>query len=373
MKESDLKKADEKDLEDIYLETPDFSEEKVLGYRVGIRPYRKSGIRLETEYLNNKLIIHNYGYGGSGLTLCWGGAQEALDLLKQEKTKNPENFPDKTVAILGAGIIGLATAYDLLAQGYQVNIYADSFSPDLTSNVAVGILSATPIQEDEPEKQIQLLSRITEISAKRFMKNAFAPDPEFSGVKSLIEYRFEREVSGFPLPQETKFRGIHLEERRVRVHFDNGEIKRGKQIRELGLDGKVFINDLIAQIKSKGASIQKKFFEDKNDLGQLDEKVVINCTSLGSGKLFKDKDFIPVRGHLIDFKPQMGRDYALYHFVQEDPDYWVKLYPWEDRLILGGMFERDFEGTEIDQRVVRKLLNYARACFKTAGFTEKDE
>jgi D-amino-acid oxidase len=47
---------------------------------VGLRPCRKI-IRLERQEMpGGKVIIHNYGHGGSGITLSWGCAQEAAKL-----------------------------------------------------------------------------------------------------------------------------------------------------------------------------------------------------------------------------------------------------------------------------------------------------
>jgi D-amino-acid oxidase len=54
---------------------------EVLAERVGLRPFRKSGVRLECDRLRDgRPVIHNYGHGGSGFTLSWGCAQEVLDL-----------------------------------------------------------------------------------------------------------------------------------------------------------------------------------------------------------------------------------------------------------------------------------------------------
>ena len=53
----------------------------VLAERVGLRPFRKSGVRLERDCLSDgRTVIHNYGHGGSGFTLSWGCAREVLDL-----------------------------------------------------------------------------------------------------------------------------------------------------------------------------------------------------------------------------------------------------------------------------------------------------
>jgi D-amino-acid oxidase len=54
-------------------------EPRVLAERVGLRPFRTSGIRLERDRLrDNRTVIHNYGHGGAGFTLSWGCAREVL-------------------------------------------------------------------------------------------------------------------------------------------------------------------------------------------------------------------------------------------------------------------------------------------------------
>jgi D-amino-acid oxidase len=54
---------------------------KVLAERVGLRPFRKSGVRLERDQLSDgRTVIHNYGHGGSGFTLSWGCAREVFDV-----------------------------------------------------------------------------------------------------------------------------------------------------------------------------------------------------------------------------------------------------------------------------------------------------
>jgi D-amino-acid oxidase len=47
--------------------------------RVGLRPFRKHNVRLELEAATR--VVHNYGHGGSGVTLSWGCAEEAADLV----------------------------------------------------------------------------------------------------------------------------------------------------------------------------------------------------------------------------------------------------------------------------------------------------
>ncbi|HST30397.1 MAG TPA: FAD-dependent oxidoreductase [Chthoniobacterales bacterium] len=55
---------------------------RVIRERVGLRPFRKSGVRLETEKMRDgRAVIHNYGHGGSGFTLSWGCAENVFELI----------------------------------------------------------------------------------------------------------------------------------------------------------------------------------------------------------------------------------------------------------------------------------------------------
>ena len=53
----------------------------ILAERVGLRPFRKSGVRVERGRLRDgRTVVHNYGHGGAGFTLSWGCAAEVLQL-----------------------------------------------------------------------------------------------------------------------------------------------------------------------------------------------------------------------------------------------------------------------------------------------------
>jgi D-amino-acid oxidase len=59
---------------------PRFRQSRILGYRVGLRPVR-SLVRLEREQHDGTVIVHNYGHGGSGITLSWGCARQVMALI----------------------------------------------------------------------------------------------------------------------------------------------------------------------------------------------------------------------------------------------------------------------------------------------------
>ena len=62
---------------------PSVPKLEVMSHKVGLRPGRES-VRLELDLSRPELpVIHNYGHGGSGYTLCWGCADEVSNLLKR--------------------------------------------------------------------------------------------------------------------------------------------------------------------------------------------------------------------------------------------------------------------------------------------------
>ncbi len=60
---------------------PRLAQARVLAHRIGTRPTRAT-VRVEPEQrAGGRLVIHNYGHGGAGVTLSWGCAREAGGLI----------------------------------------------------------------------------------------------------------------------------------------------------------------------------------------------------------------------------------------------------------------------------------------------------
>jgi len=57
---------------------------RILSHGVGLRPGRAT-VRLEVERpATGKLLVHDYGHGGSGVTLSWGCAEDVVALISEE-------------------------------------------------------------------------------------------------------------------------------------------------------------------------------------------------------------------------------------------------------------------------------------------------
>lgn len=88
------------------LTLPKVLPEEVKNTYTHVRPYRKGGLRLEHELINDKHIFHNYGQGGSEVCLAYGCSYISAKSIQVKVEPNKL----MNVAILGSGIVGVMTA-----------------------------------------------------------------------------------------------------------------------------------------------------------------------------------------------------------------------------------------------------------------------
>ena len=78
------------------------STDRITRITVCTRPFRASGPRLDTEQVGSKLVVHNYGHGGSGWSLSWGSSSIAM--------RKALAGGDRDIAVIGCGALGLTSA-----------------------------------------------------------------------------------------------------------------------------------------------------------------------------------------------------------------------------------------------------------------------
>lgn len=134
--------------------TPPNLDDSYLGTKmVGVRPIRTGCPKLIVEKIGDQVVAHNYGHGGSGWTLAPGSAEYVNQLLLKSTYGIHLNY-DSHITIIGAGVIGLFTAYDLIKKNFtNITIIAEQFD-NLTSHTAGGRLGLSTMDNDP---QMQLL------------------------------------------------------------------------------------------------------------------------------------------------------------------------------------------------------------------------
>src|SRR5499427_10530865 len=105
------------------------SWDRVIRTTVGLRPHRDSGFVLKTDRLDDKLLIHNYGHGGAGMSIAWGTGLMAAEFATEHQARK--------AAVIGCGSVGLTCARQLQRRGFDVTIYAAAVPPNVTSNMSL--------------------------------------------------------------------------------------------------------------------------------------------------------------------------------------------------------------------------------------------
>ena len=151
------------------LPSPDLSDAAILRTVSGLRPCRAGGLRLERDDqplkadLGDTALIHNYGHGGCGVTLGFGTAEVAADLVEANTTSATTH-----TLVLGGGVIALTTALELLTRGHRVTMLAQAYATDTTSNIAGALWLPTGIDFPEPGPKRDAFNAILRRAFERF-------------------------------------------------------------------------------------------------------------------------------------------------------------------------------------------------------------
>lgn len=317
------------------------ARERLIREVVGLRPYRAEGFMVAAERVGGKLLVHNYGHGGAGITLSWGTASLAVDLardfvaaLPARPHRGARTTTHRRFAVLGCGVSGLSTAR-LLQRRFQdgpgtVTIYAKDLPPETTSNIAGGFWSPTTAYERQVAAPafIEQFRRACQI-ANRAFQLLMGAEYGVRWIDTLELYNHEeslaRELPGGNdlYPQQEFYR--------------NAEGRFGfpyvRQYSTMLIEPPVYLNALLRDFYIAGGRIVVKEFHSLEEIKRLPEQVIFNCTGLGARALFNDQKLGPVRGQLEVLLPQAEVDYCYLGGGY--------MFPRRDGIILGGTFDHD--------------------------------
>ena len=314
------------------------SRDRIIREVVGLRPYRPEGFRVEAERIGEKLLVHNYGHGGAGITLSWGTASLAADLLSEPgaiatgsvRMRRPARH--RHFAVLGCGVNGLTTAR-LLQRRFQdgpgtVTIYARDLPPETTSNIAGGFWSPTSAFDPEHatakfSEQFRTACRIS----NRAFQNLVGPEYGVRWIEtfelSRNEASLNRELTGgndlYPA------REIH----RDPDHYFG--FPYAWQYNTMLIEPPVYLNAMLRDFYIAGGKLVVKEFRAREEIRRLPEPVIFNCTGLGARALFGDQQLEPVRGQLEVLLPQPEIDYCYLSSGY--------MFPRRDGIVLGGTWD----------------------------------
>src|SRR6202790_3148346 len=254
------------------LPTPDFTfDPSASGACIaGVRPYRNGSYRLDAETIWNKFIVHNYGHGGAGITLSWGCAAKVHDIVKGFLV----GTQDTKVAVLAAGVMGLTAATRMLDLGRAVTIYSDRKPLETTSSKAGGQWAVSVVEYTGKERELTDIIKTAYTTFKASIGQGFGVSerPNYTATPSHNLDVVIQLVPGLIPPRKSL----------PREPFE-GHTKPGFVYQTLLIEPRIFLAKLKAELRARGVpSVHKKFANKSDIIASVPEKIVVNCTGLGS-------------------------------------------------------------------------------------------
>ncbi len=282
------------------------------------RPFRAAGPRVAAERVGGKLVVHNYGHGGSGWSLSWGSAQWVLRLLREEAML----VTPCSVAVVGCGAMGLTTALTLQRAGFAVRVYARDLPPEVRSSRATGLWSPDSRFALAAEAGVGLAAaweRMARYSWERY--GAMAAEPgspiAFHDRYLLSELPPDEAIASRQRKDPIGF--AHYEERLADL-YTSEDLEPGRhpfrtawarRLRTPRFNITAYSERLLMEFRAGGGTIERRAFHTPAELAGLPEAAAMHCTGYGARALFGDTSLIPVRGQIGWLPAQAELDYSL--------------------------------------------------------------
>lgn len=326
------------------------SWDRIIRTTIGLRPHRPSGFVLRADKLDAKLLIHNFGHGGSGMSLSWGTASMATDLAMPHM--------ERKAVVLGSGVVGLTSARELQRHGFEVTIYAATVPPDTTSNMSLAGWTPTSGLVETNLRTAAWDAQCREAARIAYRRLQLLIGQKY-GVTWVPQYQ-PTDTNQPPTPTANPL--LPEEFSGPRVMLGPGEHPFATQYCierfEMRIEPSIYLDALMADFLDRGGKVVIRKFETPRDIASLSENVIVNCTGLGSKALFNDADLVPLKGQLVVLIPQPEVTYGTSGIGRQlPPDAgFVHMMPRSDGIILGGTSLKDNWSMEVEEKERQRVM-----------------
>ncbi|XP_072170143.1 D-aspartate oxidase-like [Diadema setosum] len=297
-------------------------------------------------------------------------------------------MPRRKVAVVGAGIIGVATAVNIqaLCPDADVAILAEKFSPDTTSDGAAGFIQPYLVVGTPNEDVMRWFSS----TFKHLWKIVLSTNAGKSGVHFTSGYNIYKHKVPEPNWKDDVIDFRIVPEKELQLLFPS--FKFGWFYTTFMCEGHRYIPFLTERFQKNGGILMQRRISSFAELsGQYD--VVVNCTGVWSRFLANDDSVRPVRGQVMRLSKQSTNDFVGHSSKSEGAFYYIPSFPmnlantnlssksilreqqiftlscvrivspttddWQDDVTLGGTAQVDRWDTEVDQKDSKEIWERA--------------
>jgi len=335
----------------VHLPLVKVSAERVIRQTVGLRPHRPSGFVLKSAALDQKTVIHNYGHGGSGMSLSWGTATMAADMALAHT--------ERRAAVLGSGVVGLTTARQLQRRGFAVTIYADKVPPDVTSNWSLAAWTPTSGLVEFAKRTPEWSTQLVQAAEIAYRQLQFMTGPRY-GISWITNYAPTESAES--ARGENALLPRHLQSEQTLLQPGEHPFATTYCIErpELRIEPNIYLPALMDDVLAFGGRIVIRKFESPRDVLALPENLIVNCTGLGAKALFGDDELMPLKGLLVLLPSQDEVRYSTSGGVNipaGQRGLFIHMMPRTDGIVLGGTSERDIWTTDVNEAEKKRIID----------------
>ena len=331
---------------------PRISRENIIREIVGHRPFRAAGFVVKSEKLGEKVIVHNYGHGSSGLSLSWGSSALAI--------RETLGMAHRDVAVIGGGVLGLTSARLLQDAGWNVTIYTRDMARHTTSNIAAGEFGPggahdPAISSDAFKSQLDFAARISHHA----FTNLGGAD---YGVRWMEMHWPTNSLEDTLRPFDGSFEQLYPYTSLLGPGEHPFPTQYMRSTLTMMIEPAIFLRQVTEDFLQAGGRFVIRNFRDKEEILTLSEPVIFNCTGLGSRTLFGDQDLIPIKGQLVFMPPDPAVDYLTVGGGEGD----LYMFSRSDVLLLGGFYKPNDASTHVEPEETDRIIREHQRLF--AGF-----
>lgn len=305
------------------------------------------------------------------------------------------------VLVLGGGVSGLTTAWQLLDSGCKVTVLAKQYPPavpKIVSEVAAALWgwpsSTSGFRDVDTEAEVSGMKRWGWIAYEKFEELLQALGSEATGIRKRLSCFF------FPRPIEDVDNGKALikmneiaqklpnsfrrdisiaKEQGINIDPEKGgfHVVDAYEHMSLVIDTEQYLQWLIQLVTSKGAELLTGsvtgLLRDREGelLSRHSADILVNCTGYGAKELTNDLKLRPLRGFLIHVKntgeklPKIEAALSLVKTEESENGSFVFITPRnDDVVVLGGYAQLDKPDTEFAYEHLRLLEEMKNKCVR---------
>ena len=271
----------------------------------------------------------------------------------------------KRVAIVGAGVIGLSSAYHLVTKfknAVTVTVIAEEFTPNTTSDKAGGFIqpvdfnNASHDANKTEELRIQQWTVDTFNHLHSLYKSKIAAAIHLCLVSG---YKFVDTSTQLPWRKNLVlgFRSFSATSPELKM-LNITQPYRSKTVWAFStyiLDCRHYLPWLMNEFLKNGGTVEQRRLSSLDELQNYD--VIINCSGLGAVELVGDSEVYPVRGQTVLVRAPWIKQFIVVA-GKDINNVMVYVMPRFDHVVLGGTAQRDNWSETVDP-VTSEAILYA--------------